>query len=252
MLLRTEGVVLHSAPQGESSRRAVIYSSDKGRLSVLAKGARQIRSQFGSSLQPLSHVQAVIYCRTPHTLHLLKECAHIRSYSRIAQHLSKLAVGMRICELTRHLTESEDPDPGLYDLLLHVLQALHDTSGKEEHILLFFQLRLASLLGFAPAFSKQVVQDLTEDGGFLHYEVGAIGSNRPATGSFVQASRNVLRAFAVLARADFDAALDWPISGNDLRDMRRLIENYLKYHVADAYPARGDTILRSLFTGPDG
>ena len=252
MLLRTEGIVLSSAPQGETSRRAVIYSQDKGRLSVLAKGARLVRSPFGSSLQTLSHVQAVIYYRTPHSLHLLRECSHIHSFQRTLQDLDKLVVGMRICELTRHLTESEDPDSALYDLLLLVLKAINDTSGKEEHILLYYQLRLASLLGFAPAFTKRDLQDLPDDsGGFLHYEDGAVILARPTAGPSVWANRNVLRAFAVLARADLDVALDWTISSSDLREVRRLVENYLKYHVADAYPARGGTIMQTLYSAPD-
>lgn len=247
MLLRTEAIVLDSAPQGETSLRAVLYTSVRGRLSVVAKGARLVRSRFGSSLQPLSHVQAVLYCRTPHGLHILNECAHIRPFQRTAEDLKKLAVGMRICELTRHLTESEDPDPNLHALLLCVLQAINDHDDREEQVLLFFQLRLASLLGFAPAFSKRAVQDLPPSGGFLHYEVGTIVGERPAAGSSVAAGRRVLRAFAVMARADLDVALNWPIAAADLHEVRRLVENFLKYHVADAYPARGGTILRTLF-----
>ena len=247
MLLRTEAIVLNSAHQGETSRRAVLYTRTQGRLSVIAKGARMVHSRFGSSLQPLSHVQAVLYCRTPHSLHILRECAHIGSFQRTSQDLNKLAVGMRMCELTHYLTESEDPDPGIYELLLRVLQALNDTRDTEKQLLLLFQLKLAGLLGFAPAFSKRAVQNLTDSGGFLQYDVGAVTTDRPAAGSSAWASRSVLRAFAVYTRADIDAALDWPVTSLELRELRRLTENFLKFHVADAYPVKGGTILQTLF-----
>lgn len=249
MVYRTEGIVLESAPQGETSRRVVLYTQGRGRLSAVAKGARLVRSQFGSSLQPLSHVQAVLFCRTPHSLHILKECTVLRSLQHLANDLNKLAIGLRICELTRHLTESEDPDLSLYDLLLSALQAINDSSGTEEQVLLYFQLKLASLLGFAPAFTKQAVQDLPDNGGYLRYEGGSIVAEHPGSGSSVWASRTVLRAFAVLARADIDVALTWPITEGDLREVRRLTENFLRYHVSDAYPTRGATILRALFDG---
>jgi len=247
MLLRTEAIVLHSAHQGETSRRVILYTRDQGRLSAIAKGARLVRSKFGSSLQPLSHVQAVMYCRTPHSLHILRECAYIESFQHTSQDLNKLAVGLRICELTHYLTESEDPDPGIFDLLLRVLQALNDTRDTEKQLLLLFQLKLAGLLGFAPVFSKRAVQELTDSGGYLQHDDGAVTTDRPAAGSSAWASRSVLRAFAVFARADIDTALNWPITPLELRELRRLIEDFLKFHVADAYPVKGGRILQTLF-----
>ena len=154
---------------------------------------------------------------------------------------------MRVCELTRHLTESEDPDLDLFELLLVVLQAINDTSGKDEYLLLYYQLKLANILGFAPAFDKTEVQRITGRGGFLAYAEGTITSDPPGNGPADRARREVLRFFAVLSRADLEAVLNWSVSGRDLAEVHKLVEKYLKYHVADAYPVRGSSILHTLY-----
>ena len=246
MLLRTDAIVLSSAVQGETSRRVTLYSRDKGKLTVLAKGARSARSHFGSSLQVASHVQIVFYYRSPHSLHILNESTHIELYHRILQDPDKLAVAMRICELTSHLTESEDPDPVIYRLLILVMRILNDLDGKEKILLLYFQLQLADTLGFAPAFEKNQVQNLPQHGGYLSFDTGTITADVQAGTPAARATRKALRAFAVLARADFDVALKWPISRTDLAKVHVLTEKFLKYHVADAYPTRGKNVLNKL------
>ena len=245
MLLRIEGVVIRSMPYGETSCIATLFTKEAGKLGVLAKGARTTRSRFGATLQVLSHVQAVVYNKPTRQLRLVKECAHIRVRHDIARHLNKMAAAVRMVELTHALTADEAPGPELFDLLVHVLDALNDQDpAHSTALLLYFQARMAKELGFAPNFDKKAVLALGADGGKLELESGRILSHHSAHGASMTASRAALRAFSILHRAALPHVLN--LDGATLDETQTLVEEYLRYQTGDAYPTKGGHIVQEL------
>ena len=70
-IVKTRGIVLRSRRMGETSRMATLYTEDFGKLTVTAKGARRIKSKFGSALELMAEVQAVCYIRDTRNLQTL-------------------------------------------------------------------------------------------------------------------------------------------------------------------------------------
>lgn len=246
MIIRTDAVVLRAMDYGETSRIATLFTREKGKLAVLAKGARLPKSRFGATLQPMAYTQVVFYYKPTRSLQTLTESAHVRPLTGISRELVKLAVGQRIVELVAALTPSEEPLPPVFNLLVEVLDQLNAAEDRAENVLPYFQLRLAIILGFAPHIDRTEVEALPEDGGLLDLDTGAILLPEAASSAAQQASRTALRAYAIFARADLDTVMRMHLEPPVRAEVNRLIDHYLRYHVEDAYPTRSEKITGRL------
>ena len=251
MIVRTEAVVLRRMEYGETSQIVTLFTREKGRLAVLAKGARLPKSRFGSSLQPMSYMQAVLYYKASRGLQTLTESAHIQHFARIGSSLEKLSVGQRVMELTYALLHEEEANPLVFNLLIETLYQLNEAEARATNLLLCFQLRLASALGFAPAIDRASVEALGDEGGRLALERGAVlPAHADVQQAGLRASRTALRAFAVFARAHLDAIMRMRLTPDVYAEVDTLIEAYLRYHVQDAYPGRGSRVTDQLLGTP--
>ena len=242
MLVRTEAVVLRSMPYGETSRIVTLMTRARGKVSALAKGARLPKSKFGSTLQVLSVVQAVLYHRPTRSLQTLTECAH--TFVSRLDDLDRLAAGLRMVELTHALVQEEQKHTEVFDLLVHALARLHGPHASAALLQLCFEIRLATALGFAPDFDREAVRTLPGGGGVLLLDTGTIAADPAGSTCAVRASRAALRMFAILTRARMDVIAD--MAPTSLDEVRRLVSRYVRYHVNEAYPERSSTVLRQM------
>jgi DNA repair protein RecO (recombination protein O) len=246
MITRTDAVVLRALDYGETSQIVTLYTRQHGRVSVMARGSRRPKSRFGSTLQPMSYVQAVYYHKAGRDLQTLKEASHVHLLRSLSADVAKLTAGYRMVELVRALTEQEDPSPTLFALLLHALLRLDEAGENAANVLPHFQLRMAAVLGFAPDVRKEDVVALPEGGGVLALDSGGILPAGAAHKAGVRASRSALRAFAVFARADLDTALRMRLSADQHAEVLRAVDAYLRHHIEGRYPTRVSEVTRQL------
>ena len=248
MIVRTEAVVLKSLDYGETSQIVTLFTREKGRLAVMAKGARRTKSKFGATLQPMAYTQVVFYHRDTRGLQTLSESAHLEPLLGIRRDLQKITLGLRIVELVYALTEEEDPQPSVFRLLAGALRTLDAATARPANVLPYFQLRFAGALGFAPAFEKGDVEALPGEGGVLALGSGHLHPADEAPKAGQRASRAALRAFAVFARADLADVMRMDLTPAHRREVQALADDYLRYHVEDAFPDRGAKVTAHLFT----
>ncbi len=246
MIVRTEAIVLRSLDYRETSQIVTLYTEAFGKLAVIAKGSRSAKSTFGSGLQPMSHIEALLYHKPGREIQTLKEVSHVQPHLRLGRQLDKLAIGQRMVEFVNALVQPDEQNPQVFSLLAGSLALLDAAEERSENLLLFFQLRLAGILGFQAAVSRQQVEALGERGGRLALESGDVlaeGADQRATR---RASRKALRAFAILAHSEPDVVLRMALDDDVRHEVAALVDAYLHYHVDDAYPTRGERVLGTL------
>lgn len=243
MIAKTEAIILKSIQYSETSLIVSAYSRELGRISMMARGARRPRSKFGSALQTMSHIQSVIYYKEGRDIFPLNEASLVHRRRNLVRDLGKITVGLRIVELVRGLTQEQDPNTEIFDLLVSVLDKLDSSNDRIYNILLYFQLRLATCLGIEPNIEKSSVEDLETDG-YLILGSGEIVSTIAPTAK--AAPRKVLRTFAILARADFETICRMEIDERTRRHVTALIDAYYRYHFDHAYPDRSSAVLSRL------
>ncbi len=152
-IIRTEGVVLRRRDFSESSRIAVVYTRDAGKVQLLARGARAAKNKFGGALEPLSRGEFVFYWRENKELFTLAETAVISPGRFIREDPKRLPFGLAVIEATDKLSGEGDADAALYELVASSLAAL-DGGGPPAALLSQFLFKLAAQLGLKPDVDK--------------------------------------------------------------------------------------------------
>ena len=150
MLLATEAVVLKSFPYSETSTIARIFTFGYGKITVIAKGARRLKSPFGSTLEPMNIIKIHFYNKTTRDIQLLKDANFLQTQEKLRTNLARMTVGLTAVEILDKTSRDYDTNPILFRLIKAVITNL-DNSGTNELILFwFFQLQLLINLGFKP------------------------------------------------------------------------------------------------------
>lgn len=245
-IIRTDAVVLRSTDYGETSRIVNLFTRDHGRLGVMARGARSPKSRFGATLEPMSWIQAVIHMRPGRDLQTLSEASHVEVFSNIGRSLERLSIGVRMIELTGALMHSGQANPVVLQLQVEALRLLDESGGHLANLWPFYALRLAGLLGFSPSFTREDVQGLPQQGGWLGLDAGQVQDHRPAGVQSIQASRLALRAFAICTRATPEVVLHLEMDPGVRAEVNRLVDAFIEFHVEDAFPHRTSRVLGQL------
>ena len=245
-IFQTDAVVLRSMDYRETSQIVTLFTREKGKMTVLAKGSRTAKSKYGATLQPLSYIQAVVYYKATREIQTLGETAHLSLFSRIRAGLDKLMIGMRMVELVQALLQIEEENDQAYRLLVDTLMHLDAETENTENLWPFFQVQLAAILGFQPMINKADVEAVTMGHGYLELETGGVYQHVPPGRQVRKASRTALRAFAILARSEIETVLRMHTAPGVLHELQTLVDGYVRFHVEDALPSRSSKVIAQL------
>jgi len=153
--LKTEAVVLRSMRYGEADRILHLYTSDRGRVSAIAKGVRRARSRFGGRLEPFFRLQMELHEGRGELLTVTG--AHtVDGHPRLRGDARALDAAARACDAVGRLFETSEPHPGVFNLLCRKLSLLEAQSGAVGRSptghapALAFRLKLMLAAGLAP------------------------------------------------------------------------------------------------------
>ena len=147
----SESLVLRTYPFGEGDLIVSFLTRDLGKLRGVAKRARKSKSQYGASLERLSHTRLTYTRRETRELVSLTSAEMIASPFLIgASYDASLALDF-ITEVSEHLLPPEEVNEKFFRLMLSVVDHLrvHGESGVWPS-LIYFALWSVRLSGFLP------------------------------------------------------------------------------------------------------
>jgi DNA repair protein RecO (recombination protein O) len=147
-------LVLRTTDWSETSRIATLWTREFGKIRVLAKGGRRLKSNFESALDLLTLCSIVFLRKSSGGLDLLTEAQVAERFPRLRTDLQALYAAYYIAELLADLTEDYDPHPCIFDEALGTLRALGSATGLR---LARFELVLFRELGYGPALEACAV-----------------------------------------------------------------------------------------------
>lgn len=125
-LHQTPAFTLRTYPLAEADLIVVFYTRDHGQVRGVARGARRLRSRFGSAFQPLTLTNLVFYQKERSSLARVSSCEIERSYYTELTGLEEAALAAYLAELVQEFTGEGDSHPDLFRLLGVVLKAIAD------------------------------------------------------------------------------------------------------------------------------
>jgi len=150
MALRTDqGIVLRGYPFGESHRVVVLLSPNHGKLRTVAKGVRKTKSRFGGRLEPMTHVEVVLY--EGKNLDTITQVSVINAFPDLRNDLDRVLAAGTMIEVVDAVVQEDDPSHRMFLLLQRSLTLL-DEGPPHPDLVTAFLLKAADIIGVAPAF----------------------------------------------------------------------------------------------------
>ncbi len=153
MIISTPAFVLKSYDFRETSKIAVFYTKDHGKVKGILKGIRKDHKKFGSTLPLLSLNHLVFYHKRSSEIHLVGQCDLIDDFGLFRGELKNFGFSHYAAELADMLMPLEDPQIAIFELIFDFLNTLKTRAEDARHA---FQVKMLALSGFKPHFDSCV------------------------------------------------------------------------------------------------
>ena len=233
---KATALVVRTTDWSETSRIATLWSREFGRLRVLAKGARRLKSNFDSALDLLTVCSIVLLRKSSGNLDLLTEAQIVRRFPRLRTDLQALYAGYYVAELLAEWTEDYDPHPVLFDEALATLEDLGNkkrTGAGSAHLMRLarFELVMLKELGYSPVLDQCAACSRRVDGNKLVFDFAAGGVFCAACQPGHRERRPLSAQAWQALQASHQSAEAWKKTWppNVRAEVRRLIGDYITY-----------------------
>lgn len=146
--INTKGLVLRETPYKESSRILTVLTSDLGKITVGARGAKRKGSKTASSTQFLAFSDMTL--SENRGRYTLTEAKSIELFQGLSDDIAALSMGAYFAELLETVSDEDMPSPEILSLGLNGLFALSEGKRDRRLVKAAFEMRLLCLAGFAP------------------------------------------------------------------------------------------------------
>lgn len=151
-IVRTEGVVLRYTNFKEADRMLTIFSPDRGKMQVLARGCRKPSSRLLAASQVFCYADYVFI--KSKEIYIMTQSEVKNSFYNIRNDVERLAYGTYILNLTEEAVSYEEANFRLFYMLLHTLSHLSYGEVIPEDVTHIFELKLIDMLGYRPVLDR--------------------------------------------------------------------------------------------------
>lgn len=142
----TCGLVLRETVTRDADKILTVLTPDRGRLSVIARGARRKGSRMAAACQLLAYSEMTLYEKGRWTM--LDAADTIELFDGLRQDLTALSLAAYFAELTEAVSDGSGGN--VLPLLLNALYALSALKKPPQLVKPAFQFRLMALAGYEP------------------------------------------------------------------------------------------------------
>src|SRR5262249_10936182 len=140
-------------PYGESDRIVTLMTEHHGKVTGIAKGAKNSRRRFAGTLEPFVRIVVVFQQRATSDLVFLLRCELLGVWRSFTRDLDQFAAGSYVLELTDRMVLGREPGREVYRLV-HDTLALLDGGTPVDPVLRAFELHLLAATGYAPSLDR--------------------------------------------------------------------------------------------------
>lgn len=210
-LVETESLVIKSYNLGDADRIVVFLTRDHGVVRGVAKGAKRLKSKFGSGLEPFSIVRAEYFEKESSELVSIQKVDLVQSNFAAASNPDFLQKFSYLGDLLITLSPPHDPNETLYRMVKACVETAANDPETIDSTGVYFELWMLRLAGYMPdwnkcdqcgrAFDETEDTSVRADFHLMGEECRRAAGGRVLTGSM----RGIAAAARRLSPADFAA-----------------------------------------------
>ncbi|NLJ78102.1 MAG: DNA repair protein RecO [Tissierellia bacterium] len=155
METRVRGIVTREMRFKETSKILTLYTQDLGRISVMARGAYNPKSDLIANTQIFSHNAYRLH--KGRSFYYINQADVVDSFYSIREDMDRMLYGSYMLELINISTVEEDRNEKLYFLLLKGLRVLSDAKEDFLKLIISYELKYISFLGYRPSLNTCIL-----------------------------------------------------------------------------------------------
>lgn len=160
--IQTTAIILSRTDYGEADRILTLLTPDYGKLRLIAKGVRRVKSKLAGGIELFS-VSDITFIKGRSEIGTLVSTRLVRYYSRIVTDVTRTMLGYDLIKMLHKATEDE-PEAAYFDLLQQAFAALDDVTIDIDLIRLWFMMQLLRQDGHMPNLVSELAgQKLSAD-----------------------------------------------------------------------------------------
>jgi DNA repair protein RecO (recombination protein O) len=144
----TDAIVLTRTDYGEADRIITLLTPHDGKLRLMAKGVRRVKSKLAGGIELFS-VTNITFIKGRGDIGTLVSARLQTHYGRIVQDIDRTMLGYELTKQLHKATEDE-PEPEYFHLLQQTFAALDDATIPVDLIKLWFSAQLLRIAGHTP------------------------------------------------------------------------------------------------------
>ncbi len=227
---RLTGIVLQRRDHGEADRLVTLITPNRGRVTLIAKGARKITSRKAGHLELFTHVRVQV--AQARAWDIITQAETLHSYPRLRESLPRTAHAYYMAELLLHFAPEEEADTPLFDLALETLAYLN---GSDNLLLVsrWFEAHLLRITGFQPQLYVCTACRAPLALDIVNYWIPAEGGVQcPRCGEGKRHAMSLpprlLKLMRYLQVHTFASARTLPVSPETWRELEVYVQGYLR------------------------
>ena len=146
--IRVTGMVLEASPIGETDRRVVLLTKERGKISAFARGARKQGSRLMATTNPFCFGEFVLY--EGRSSYSLSEATITNYFEDMRTHFEEACYGMYFLELMDYYTRENNDERAMLLLLYQSLRALLHPAYDNRLVRSVFEIKAVVLNGEYP------------------------------------------------------------------------------------------------------
>ncbi|MEK7097650.1 MAG: DNA repair protein RecO [Patescibacteria group bacterium] len=225
----TKAIILRREPFRESDTKVTVYSLEKGKLHLVARGTKKINSKLAGHLEPMNLVDLMIV--RGKQFDYAGSAKAINCFGNAKNDLEKNLHAGSILQAIDRMIDIGEKDEKIFSLLSESFLKLDDP-GIPSHGLLpaWFFLRLISLSGYRPdLYSCAACRDRLKPGNnFFNYERNGLVCGKCAVFRGLKVSDDCIKVLRLMLEEDFDYLIKLKINDKLSVEIKEAINSFLQ------------------------
>ena len=229
---RTEAIVLRRTDFGEADRLLTVFTPGRGKIRLVAKGARKLTSRKSGHVELFSHGQFMV--AVGRELDILTQAETLEPFLPLREDLLRTTYAYYVAELADAFTAERDENGPLFRLLIDAFGWLC-VAGDLALAARYYELHLLGLVGYQPQLFACVGcrNQLEPEASYLSAADGGVLC--PRCGSdwigATELSVNALKVLRFLQTRGWETCRLLRLNPSTRAETERLMHAYITYHL---------------------
>lgn len=231
-LYRVEGLILKRVDMGEADRLLTLLTPDRGKLRVVAKGARKPSSRKSGHVELFNRVALLV--AKGREIDIVTQADTLDSYQPLRRDLTRLSYGYYLAELLDRFVEEGSDNPALYNFAAQALGWLAVTADPPR-TMRFIELHLLAQVGYRPELYRCIHcgRELAPEQNLFSVEGGGMLDPRCAVThrDAIPLTLNALKVLRYLQTREYASIQDLRLGAPVQQEVETLLQRFIVFHL---------------------